>query len=563
MACMVRATSLVPHTRYSDTEYRSFVRINNGVEEDACFSVIPGSTLELTISQFWSSFGKNCVSVNLTFHGVNVEAPKPWSFAIDGSAWPVKLMAQAAVRSETLKPTLKFNKLRLFSRPLSSELKILSGNRNTLPGNKTIHSLELKYEFNLSEGGKITPCLPAINNYVYDGELAGQMAILCNKNEKVLGVGDIYAETTQVQKGDYKVYVCLKHEDPTFLETFKDIVLQIDKKLDIPINVPIHGAYSDAIKGKSEVSKVTLAAGENLPLFIGKVADDKMPKDASPGRILVGSLHAGVKNDGKAAPESYQITFTIPPKKADGAKKDESPDKEEVKDLLEKAIRDAKIKVLQNIPSEQETEYFTLYDSMKQEYPDHLPLFLEELKRAKAAFLKEGEPNTRERKRRALEAINNINGCIDKSELGIFLAKKCHEDSVEANKQKKEMEEKKEALITALSSKFEVLLSSSCDDESIGKQEVDRAFVELREWVDTAADSEYLIFHAKKESFDGRYAMAIKSLNKIVDGDDGQKHSKEALEIRRDLFEKLKWDCWKLLEAERLRKEFPSTKPVL
>lgn len=49
----------------------------------------------------------------------------------------------------------------------------------------------------------------------------------------------------------------------------------------------------------------------------------------------------------------------------------------------------------------------------------------------------------------------------------------------------------------------------------------------------------------------------------IVDGDDGQKHAKEALEIRRDLFEKLKWDCWNVLEAERLRKEFPSTKPVL
>jgi len=591
MACMVRATALVPHTRYSDTEYRSFVRINNGVEQDACFSVIPGSTLELTISQFWSSFGKNNVSVDLTFHGVSVEAPKPWSFAVDGSAWPVKLMAQAAVRSETLKPSLKFDKLRLFSRPSSSELKVLSGNRNKLPGNKTIHSLELKYEFNLAEGGKITPCLPAINNYVYDGELAGQMVILCNRNEKVLGVGDIYAETTQVQKGEHKVYVCLKHEDPTFLETFKDIVLQIDRKIETPINVPIHGTYSDAIKGRSELSKVTLAAGENLPLFVGKIADDKMPKDASPGRILVGFLHAGVKNDGKAAPGSYQIAFTIPPKKADVTKKDESPEKEEVKNLLEKAIRDAKVRVLQDIPSEQENEYFAMYDSMSQEYPDHLPLFLEELKRAKGAFLKEGEPCTREKRLRAIEAINKINSCIDKSELAIFLAKKCHEDGVEASKQKKEMEAKKEALITALSFKLEILLRASCDDTSTEKEKIDRAFMELREWVDTAADSEYLILHAKKESFDGRHAMAIKSLNKvrkpffylsyvitfmkydcltygcfvrqIVDGDDAQKHAKEAHEIRRDLLQKLKWDCWHVLEAERLRKEFPSTKPVL
>jgi tripeptidyl-peptidase-2 len=406
--------------------------------------------------------------------------------------------------------------LRLFSRPSSSEIKILSGNRNKLPGNKTVHSLELKYEFNLIEGGKITPCLPAINNYVYDGELAGQMVILCNKNEKVLGVGDIYAETTQVQKGDYKVYVCLKHEDPTFLETFKDIVLHIDKKIDAPINVPIHGSYSDAIQGKSEVSKLTLAAGEKLPLFVGKVADDKMPKDASPGRILIGSLHVGLKNDGKAAPGSYQISFTIPPKKVDGMKKDESPEKEEVKDLLEKAIRDAKLKVLQDIPSDQETKYMTMYESMKKEYPDHLPLFLEELKRAKADFLKEGEPSSKDRRLRALNAIYNINGCIDKSELAIFLAKKCHEDGAEANKQKKEMEDKKGALLTALTSKFDILLRSSFDDKSIEKEEIDRAFVELREWVDTGVDSEYLILHAKKESFDGRYAMAIKTLNKVI-----------------------------------------------
>ena len=51
---MLRATQLLPHTRYSDSEYRSFVQLGSFGEHAAAFAVTGGATLELTLAQYWS-----------------------------------------------------------------------------------------------------------------------------------------------------------------------------------------------------------------------------------------------------------------------------------------------------------------------------------------------------------------------------------------------------------------------------------------------------------------------------------------------------------------------------
>jgi hypothetical protein len=54
-------------------------------------------------------------------------------------------------------------------------------------------------------------CLRA--RFVYDGELEGQMSMLCDGNKRLLKVSDIYPEDVQLGKGDYVIRVQLRHDD--------------------------------------------------------------------------------------------------------------------------------------------------------------------------------------------------------------------------------------------------------------------------------------------------------------------------------------------------------------
>lgn len=49
-------------------------------------------------------------------------------------------------------------------------------------------------------------------------------------------------------------------------------------------------------------------AGERCAFFLGPVPEDKLPKDATPGRVLVGSLTVGQQSHkGEAAPAGAQV----------------------------------------------------------------------------------------------------------------------------------------------------------------------------------------------------------------------------------------------------------------
>lgn len=551
MACMVRATSLEPHTRYSDTEYRSFVRLTHGMEHRACFPVIPGSSLEITMSQFWSSFGKNKISTDLTFHGVNVMPGKNQSFSFDESSWPVKAIIHAPLRSETIKPVCKLHSISQFVRPAKSEISVFSDPRNTLPGNRIIHNLVLSYDVQIVEGGTITPKIPSINNYVYDGELSGQITVVSDKNKRLIGIGDIYAESMKVKKGDYNIIVCLRHENPSFLKSFENQVLQIERKLESNLTLPIYERYSDALHSKNEVKKFTLAPGEKTCIFIGKPSSN-LPKDAGPGKILKGTLECAGTNAGKEAPGGTTVMLLCPPPKAE---KSSSDSDSTVKESVDDKMRAAKVGVLQKVSDQ---DYLPLRKALLEEYPGHLPILMEELKRAEKDLAKDREAGKTGDNSRLLSACNEIINSIDRSELAIFLAKKNLPKRPDADELKQKMVLEKEALVLALTAKTKALL------DQLGLDDLEAAFALLREWVDTSSEKDYFLLHARMELKDGNCGLAMKHLNKIIDSDETHSDLKEALELRKKILDsRLKWSCWGQMEEERIRCYFPSAKLTL
>ena len=92
---MLRATQLQPHTRYSDTEWRTYASLSGHAQQTHRFKVVAAACLEVTLSQFWSSLGPGELTVEVAFHGVQLTNMA--SLAIDGAAGNCKVIARCDI----------------------------------------------------------------------------------------------------------------------------------------------------------------------------------------------------------------------------------------------------------------------------------------------------------------------------------------------------------------------------------------------------------------------------------------------------------------------------------
>lgn len=253
---MLRATQLLPHTRYSDSEHRSFVQLGSFGESVAAFAVTGGATLELTLAQYWSSLGGAELEAELAFHGVDARP-----LAIDGAAGNAKLLVRAPLRREKVKPSAKLDVLRIPLRPTEAELAPLSAPRDALPGGRTIHRLVLTYKLSLAEDGKVRPTLPMLNRYVYDGEMEAQMYMVTDGNRRLLSTGDIYPEEVKLKKGDYTLRLLLRHDDAATLDALRALPLVVERRLESAVAVPAYDTNGDSVRGGPAAKDRTLCPG--------------------------------------------------------------------------------------------------------------------------------------------------------------------------------------------------------------------------------------------------------------------------------------------------------------
>ena len=70
---------------------------------------------------------------------------------------------RAPIQSEKLALSAKLTTVHIPLRPSEAVLAPLPGKRDTLPNNRTIHSLLLTYKLSVAEAGKHTVTLPPLN----------------------------------------------------------------------------------------------------------------------------------------------------------------------------------------------------------------------------------------------------------------------------------------------------------------------------------------------------------------------------------------------------------------
>ncbi|KAK9809052.1 hypothetical protein WJX72_008467 [[Myrmecia] bisecta] len=579
---MVRATQLLPHTRYSDSEARSFVSLAAHAEYTLNFKVVAAATLEITLGQLWSSLGDATLDVQLSFHGLQTE-PAGAAF-LDGAAGVTKVAVRSPFRVEKVNPGAKLTHVRIPLRPAETQLAPLLDPRDALPEGRVIHSLMLTYKLSVAEAGKHKPTLPMLNKYVYDGELEAQMFMLFDANKRQLAVGDIYPEPVQLKKGDYTIRVHLRHDDVALLEKLRGMPLVVERKLADDLKLPVYASNSDAVKGAKPVKESTLYPGERVAYFLGAPTEDKLPKDVTPGRVLTGSLvlaKATKQAGGGDAPTTLPICYCVPPKKessSDNGKEEE--EKKSAQERLADAVRDAQVKLLKDLKTdtpEAEAEYAALLKQLLAEHPQHLPLLLEPLKRLDGLDKEKRTAKLQD----IVAAADAVIKAIDTDALALYVAQKCAEEGTGAAKRKRENDERKAALVEALEKKCAALLQlypsapsaapaaaepAEAPAEPAGPsgQELadpfEAAFAELRKWADTA-EGAGAVLHAKREARAGRLASALKALDKASDPDD-KPATKEVLQLRAELFQQLGWPHWQQYEETRIKDYFPPAFPL-
>jgi tripeptidyl-peptidase-2 len=171
------------------------------------------------------------------------------------------------------------------------------------------------------------------------------------------------------------------------LEKLKQLVLFIERKLDKKDLIPL-SFYSEpdgSVIGSGTFKSCILIPGEPEAFYVGPPSREKIPKNAQPGSVLVGTITYGTvstfnkKDDqNQHAPASYSISYTIPPSKVDDDKeKTVSVGTKSMSEHLDEEVRDTKIKFLSSFKQETDDDKSTwleLVASLKSEYPKYTPL---------------------------------------------------------------------------------------------------------------------------------------------------------------------------------------------
>ncbi|KAM0047332.1 putative tripeptidyl-peptidase II [Helianthus debilis subsp. tardiflorus] len=552
------------------------------------FSVEGGRTMELVIAQFWSSgVGSNepaVVEFELAFHGIDVSKDE---VILDGSEAPVRIEAQSLLSSEKLAPIAKLNKIRVPYRPVDSKLSALSADRDKLPSGKQILALTLTYKFKLEDAAEVKPQIPLLNNRIYDNKFESQFYMISDSNKRIYATGDVYPEYAKLPKGDYTLQLHLRHENVSYLEKLKQLVLFIERKLDKAVQLSFYTQPDGPVTGTGSYSLSTLDPGSKEAFYIGPPIKDKLPKNSPEGSVLVGAISYGKPstvvsdqaNDPEKNPASYQITYLVPPTKADEDKGKNSTSKTSTKTVserLEEEVRDAKIKVLANLKQgteDERAEWKKLSVSLKAEYPNYTPLLAQILEGLISQEVEDKAHHYEE----IIAAADEVADSIDTEELAKFLSINGDPEEEDFTETKKKMEKRRDLLVEALYRKGLALvevaslkgemaaLAANLDAEVVdrpGGQSVsvdlfEETFKELQKWADTKS-SKFSTLLMIRERHSGRLGTALKVVNGMIDDD----AKKKFYEDRISLLEQSGWEHLVVYEKLWMLVRFPPSLPL-
>jgi tripeptidyl-peptidase-2 len=525
---VLHCLQLLPHSPYSENEKERMLNLLPGQMSVTSVPVHGGVVCELAIARYWSAVGLTTVEVDVDFRGVSPIKNQLQMFSGGGG---VSVRVESLLKDESVSPSASLTKWLTPIRPKTTGLISALGERDVWPtGNKKIYQLLLTYEFDQSEAGSFRPRVPSLQEYLYESAYESQLVMIFDPNKKLIGIADAFRqEEVKTPKGKITLRLQVRHDQPDMLSKLKDQVIWIERKISKEISLSTYASKEAMMTESKAFVKRSLQKGTSLVAFFAEPAADKLPKGSKSGDVLVGTVNyessdGNLPGSGKR-PGGYSIRYVIGPSangKDDGKGKDpEVPDERNEADKLEEAMLKMKVDHLQKLSTDDkdDTRFEALYDTIVKTQPNHIPLLMVLLNH------QDQDRWRSKRLKRIVEVCDDILSKICQSELVNYYGITGYFDKEDgkACKERKEMDQKKDAIIEALARKARAIADMEKENgdsevESLGTT-FDQSLTELRKWVDMTSNNKYAVLSLEKERRMGRPGLVLKLISKPLEKD--------------------------------------------
>jgi tripeptidyl-peptidase-2 len=182
-------TQLKPES--AQTSYNTTVRVrlsgtSSGIKDEESswskkFPVLDNTTLEIVISQYFSSVGETNISAELTFHGVQLKVASSNNkggfscysggdqiWLNSGNTGVARADVYSALRKESVDAAVTLDTLQKSIRPTDAVISPLKS-RDVLPNQIRLHQLALTYTLKVTdEYSSVTASFPRTTGVLYD-----------------------------------------------------------------------------------------------------------------------------------------------------------------------------------------------------------------------------------------------------------------------------------------------------------------------------------------------------------------------------------------------------------
>jgi tripeptidyl-peptidase-2 len=571
---MVHAVQAIPGLTNRDGEKNNFVVLEPEVPKLVSFPVQPGRTMELAISQYWSSLGDCNLHYELIFHGIT---PDQREVRLQPGDPAVQVEVSTPLQYEHLAPAAKLTTVRRLVKPTSAKITQLAEDRDGFDEDRRFHLLELAYPIEQKSSGSVTPRFAKTDDLLYDSDYGGHVWAIFEANGRRVATDDIWPHAVSLGKGSYTLKLWIRHDSRAKLEPLKSAPMSLERSLSAPVTLAIYPTLIDVMQGGAKFRSRWLAPGEKQRLFVANVSS--APAGTLAGDILLGSITYGEEgtHDGAGQlPGGFPVSAVVSTTHAgsaaaSGGSTASTPPNYDVpltgdaaknpRAKFGRKMRDAKLEFLNSLSIDSEREAFNrlVGESLKKNEGDLTVLVtklhkLDDVKKRK------------ERLSEVVAAADAVLAQLDEAEIALALIGRSEADNKGDTKKRKSAEKKKSLLIDTLYRKGralgfmnlpEVLAKNPIKDRKAYNKSFEDNYKALTKWVDPTG-SDYFLLHIRREARKQHLGESLKWLNKHSGG---AAPNYWYLEKRRKYYEALGWkhlseNAWRVRTSH-----FPGGKP--
>ncbi|XP_014208208.1 tripeptidyl-peptidase 2 isoform X2 [Copidosoma floridanum] len=373
---IIHTMQVKPRLSTQTLEVNKMINISSQSETVQGFAVQGGLVLEVAIAKYWANIGDVLVDYSIEFHGVRMING---GLAMQSGDGIHRLELRSSLRNEEIVPNVTLKHFVQVLRPVDSKIGPLR-ERDVIPPARQIYELQLTYPFHIAKATEITPNAALLSDLLYENEYECQMWMIYNCNKQLICCGDAYPHKytlSKIEKGDYTLKLQVRHEKKELLDRLTEMPVLLTQKMSSQVSLDIYASQAQAIIGGKKIVSATIPAGHTLPIYIAPLSNEsKISKGATLGSYLQGSITFCKDEIGKKVDvHTFKFVLSEPAKKSTANQTNKNDKEKTTKwDEYNEALRDMKCNWLAKLePTETTRE---LYNDLKLDYPEHLPVHI-------------------------------------------------------------------------------------------------------------------------------------------------------------------------------------------